>query len=103
MTNNRPNFAEGACRPVVRWGFVSLIGLGVSRPNAARMNLHNVYGNGQQMAGLDEAGRLDVLSRLTAFSNSDSGRTQVAMQAGRICIPIMRRSTARLPKSPPWG
>ena len=48
----------------------------------ARMNLHNVYANGQQVAALDEAGKLDVQRRMTGFSNTDAGRTQVAVQAG---------------------
>ncbi|MCA0300761.1 MAG: putative Ig domain-containing protein, partial [Proteobacteria bacterium] len=47
-----------------------------------RMNLRNVYANGQQVAGLDEAGKIDVLSRLTGFSNTDAGKTQVVAQAG---------------------
>ncbi|MBD9437279.1 putative Ig domain-containing protein [Pseudoxanthomonas sp. PXM03] len=47
-----------------------------------RMNLRNVYANGQQVAGLDEEGKLDVLSRLTGFSNTTAGKTQVVVQAG---------------------
>nr|WP_298128476.1 putative Ig domain-containing protein [uncultured Pseudoxanthomonas sp.] len=46
------------------------------------MNLRNVYANGQQVAGLDEAGKLDVLSSLTGFSNTSAGKTQVVVQAG---------------------
>ena len=68
---------EGAAhRELERW-----IDRHGSSAMGGRLNLHNVYGNGQQVAGLDEAGKLDVLSRLTAFSNSDSGRTQVTVQA----------------------
>ncbi|MBD9477439.1 putative Ig domain-containing protein [Pseudoxanthomonas sp. PXM02] len=47
-----------------------------------QMNLRNVYANGQHVAGLDEAGRIDVLSRLTGFSNTGSGKTQIVAQAG---------------------
>lgn len=57
----------------------------------ARMNLHNVYANGQQVAGLDEAGKLDVISRLTAFSNSDSGSTQVTVQTGETLRGLAQR------------
>ena len=81
---------EGAAhRELERWIYRH----GSSAVGAAygRMNLHNVYGNGQQVAGLDEAGKLDVLSRLTAFSNSDSGRTQVTVQAGDTLRSIAQR------------
>ena len=56
-----------------------------------RMNLHNVYANGQQVAGLNEAGKLDVISRLTAFSNSDTGSTQVTVQAGETLRGLAQR------------
>jgi hypothetical protein len=55
------------------------------------MNLHNVYAHGQQVAGLDEAGKLDVLSRLTAFSNTDAGKTQIVVQAGDTLRSIAQR------------
>ncbi|HBK46543.1 MAG TPA: hypothetical protein DDZ67_08955, partial [Xanthomonadaceae bacterium] len=45
-------------------------------------NQHFVYAGGQQVASLDEAGKLDALSRMTAFSNTDTGRTQITVQAG---------------------
>jgi hypothetical protein len=54
-------------------------------------NLHNVYANGQQIAGLDEYGKLDVTSRMTAFSNSASGSTQVVVQAGETLKGIAQR------------
>ena len=79
---------EGAAhRELERW-----IDRHGSSAMGGRLNLHNVYGNGQQVAGLDEAGKLDVLSRLTAFSNSDSGRTQVTVQAGDTLRSIAQRS-----------
>ncbi len=49
---------------------------------AAYKNQHFVYAGGQQVASLDEAGKLDALSRMTAFSNTDTGRTQITVQAG---------------------
>jgi len=48
----------------------------------ALANHHFVHAGGQQVATLNEWGRLDVRSHLTAFSNSDSGRTQVTVQSG---------------------
>ncbi|WP_312346714.1 hypothetical protein [Stenotrophomonas acidaminiphila] len=48
----------------------------------AMANNHYVYAGGQQVASLNEWGRLDALSRLTAFSNTDAGNTQVVVQAG---------------------
>ena len=56
-----------------------------------RMNHRNVYAGGQQVAALDEAGKLDVLSRMTAFSNSSAGRTQVAVQAGETLRSLAQR------------
>ncbi|MGX9720032.1 LysM peptidoglycan-binding domain-containing protein [Stenotrophomonas acidaminiphila] len=48
----------------------------------AMANNRYVHAGGQQVASLNEWGKLDVRSHLTAFSNSDSGRTQVTVQAG---------------------
>jgi len=72
--------------PVARWRFRNATGAALGK-----MNLHNVYANGQQVGGLDEAGKLDVLSRLTAFSNSDAGRTQVVVQAGETLQGLAQR------------
>jgi len=55
------------------------------------MNQRNVYANGQQVAGLNEGGKIDVLSRLTAFSNSDAGKTQVVVQAGDTLRSVAQR------------
>lgn len=55
------------------------------------MNQRIVYANGQQVAGLNEGGKIDVLSRLTAFSNSDSGKTQVMVQAGDTLRKVAQR------------
>lgn len=63
-----------------RW--IDTYGEGATGAAYGRMNLRNVYANGQQVAGLDEAGKIDVLSRLTGFSNTDAGKTQVVAQAG---------------------
>ncbi len=56
-----------------------------------RMNQSYVYANGQQVASLDGAGKLDVVSRMTAFSNSSSGKTQVVVQAGEDLRNIAQR------------
>lgn len=56
-----------------------------------RMNQRNVYATGQQVASLDEAGKLDVLSRLTAFSSSDSGAGKVTVQAGDTLYTLAQR------------
>lgn len=45
-------------------------------------NQHFIYANGQQVGGLDKAGKLDALSRVTAFSSGDSGRSQIVVQQG---------------------
>ena len=63
-----------------RW--LDTYGEGATGAAYGRMNLRNVYANGQQVAGLDEAGKIDVLSRLTGFSNTDAGKTQIVAQAG---------------------
>ncbi|MQP74711.1 LysM peptidoglycan-binding domain-containing protein [Stenotrophomonas sp. MYb238] len=56
-----------------------------------RMNQRNVYATGQQVASLDEAGKLDVLSRLTAFSSSDTGAGKVTVQAGDTLYTLAQR------------
>jgi len=43
---------------------------------------HYVYVNGQQLAHYDNAGTLDVLSEVTAFSSSSSGPNDYVVQAG---------------------
>ncbi|HBZ45914.1 MAG TPA: hypothetical protein DEO93_01030 [Stenotrophomonas sp.] len=45
-------------------------------------NQHFIYANGQQVASLDEAGKVDALSRVTAFSSAEAGRSQVVVQQG---------------------
>jgi hypothetical protein len=83
------NDEDAAHRALERW--IDRYGSSATGAAYGRMNLHNVHANGQQVAGLDEAGKLDVLSRLTAFSNSDSGRTQVTVQAGDTLRTIAQR------------
>lgn len=56
-----------------------------------RMNQSYVYANGQQVASLDGAGKLDVVSRMTAFSNSSSGKSQTVVQAGETLRNIAQR------------
>ncbi|MBW8311224.1 MAG: putative Ig domain-containing protein [Rhizobium sp.] len=58
---------------------------------AARDNLRYTYVNGQQIALQDEAGRLDAVGGLTAFSNSASGRGGVQVQAGDTLQSLARR------------
>jgi len=50
--------------------------------NASHENQHYAYVNGQQVAHWDEGGTVDVLSEVTAFSNSQSGTSGYVVQAG---------------------
>ncbi|MHB1059978.1 MAG: LysM peptidoglycan-binding domain-containing protein, partial [Rhodanobacter sp.] len=45
-------------------------------------NNHYAYVNGQQVASVDEAGNIDVLDGLTAFSNTDAGTSGYVTQFG---------------------
>ena len=78
--------ARFARTPEVRRRYRSATGAALGK-----MNLHNVYADGQQVAGLDEAGKLDVLSRLTAFSNTDAGKTQVVVSGGETLRSLAQR------------
>ncbi len=58
----------------------------------ALMNNHAfIYAAGQQVASLDHAGKIDVLSRLTGFSNSNAGRGQVQVLAGETLQGVAQR------------
>jgi len=50
--------------------------------NPALENQHYVYVNGQQVAHYDDAGTVDVLSEVTAFSSSTNGPNGYVVQAG---------------------
>ena len=57
----------------------------------ARDNLRYTYVNGSQVAMQSEAGRLDAVSGLTAFSNASAGRGGVTVQAGDTLRTLARR------------
>lgn len=78
--------ARVAVMPAAKRRYRSAMGAALGK-----MNLHNVYADGQQVAGLDEAGKLDVLSRLTAFSNTDAGKTQVVVSGGETLRSLAQR------------
>ena len=58
---------------------------------AEHKNHHFVFAGGQQVASLTEAGAIDALSRVTAFSNSDTGQTKVVVQQGDTLRSIAQR------------
>ena len=52
---------------------------------------HYVYAQGQEVAGLDEAGNIDAISHVTAFSNSVLGSQGVVVQDGDTLRTIAQR------------
>ena len=52
---------------------------------------HYVYAQGQEVAGLDEAGSIDAISQVTAFSNSVLGSSGVVVQDGDTLQSIAQR------------
>lgn len=78
--------ARVAIAPTARRRYRSATGAALGK-----MNLHNVYADGQQVAALDEAGKLDVQSRMTGFSNTDAGKTQSVVQAGETARTLAQR------------
>ncbi len=52
---------------------------------------HYVYAQGQEVAGLDEAGNIDAISHVTAFSNSVLGSSGVVVQDGDTLQTIAQR------------
>ncbi|WP_448482563.1 hypothetical protein [Pseudoxanthomonas mexicana] len=56
-----------------RW--IDTYGEGATGAAYGRMNLRNVYANGQQVAGLDEAGKIDVWTgQISVDTQSESPR-----------------------------
>jgi hypothetical protein len=78
--------ARVATTPAVRRRYRSATGAALGK-----MNLHNIYADGQQVAALDEAGKLDIQSRMTGFSNTDAGKTRTVVQAGETARILAQR------------
>jgi YD repeat-containing protein len=55
------------------------------------LNQHFVYSNGQQVGQLNEAGRMDVADKLTAFDSSNIGSTLVAVNDGDTLHSVAQR------------
>jgi YD repeat-containing protein len=62
-----------------------------TQSNIAQNSFHFVYATGQQIGSLKEDGFLDVLSQVTAFSNTDSGRTTTMVLDGDTLYAISQR------------